>query len=124
MRSIPLAQFGIIERRAHEDVYRNGLGLRYGRMMQAISGVHFNYSFPLPPVGGAGIGQPVEPAAAGFHLRELFRAAAQLPPLRLARPVSVRHLAGGVEELLRGRDITLPSLDATRCTSRSRRRCA
>jgi glutamate--cysteine ligase len=29
-------------------VYRNGLGLRYGRMMQAISGVHFNYSFPLP----------------------------------------------------------------------------
>ncbi|HTD12169.1 MAG TPA: glutamate--cysteine ligase, partial [Steroidobacteraceae bacterium] len=24
------------------------LGLRYGRMMQAISGVHFNYSFPLP----------------------------------------------------------------------------
>ena len=31
-----------------KSVYRNGLGLRYGRMMQAISGVHFNYSFPLP----------------------------------------------------------------------------
>jgi glutamate--cysteine ligase len=31
-----------------KTVYRNGLGLRYGRMMQAISGVHFNYSFPLP----------------------------------------------------------------------------
>jgi len=30
-----------------KTVYRNGLGLRYGRMMQAISGVHFNYSFPL-----------------------------------------------------------------------------
>jgi glutamate--cysteine ligase len=27
-------------------VYRVGLGLRYGRMMQAIAGVHFNYSFP------------------------------------------------------------------------------
>jgi glutamate--cysteine ligase len=27
-------------------VYRIGLGLRYGRIMQAISGVHFNYSFP------------------------------------------------------------------------------
>jgi glutamate--cysteine ligase len=27
-------------------VYRRGLGLRYGRVMQAISGVHFNYSFP------------------------------------------------------------------------------
>ena len=31
-----------------KTIYRNGLGLRYGRMMQAISGVHFNYSFPLP----------------------------------------------------------------------------
>jgi glutamate--cysteine ligase len=31
-----------------KTVYRRGLGLRYGRMMQAISGVHFNYSFPLP----------------------------------------------------------------------------
>jgi glutamate--cysteine ligase len=31
-----------------KTVYRKGLGLRYGRMMQAISGVHFNYSFPLP----------------------------------------------------------------------------
>jgi glutamate--cysteine ligase len=31
-----------------KTVYRRGLSLRYGRMMQAISGVHFNYSFPLP----------------------------------------------------------------------------
>jgi len=29
-----------------KNVYRRGLGLRYGRVMQAISGVHFNYSFP------------------------------------------------------------------------------
>jgi glutamate--cysteine ligase len=29
-----------------KTVYRRGLGLRYGRVMQAISGVHFNYSFP------------------------------------------------------------------------------
>lgn len=29
-----------------KTVYRNGLGLRYGRVMQAISGVHYNYSFP------------------------------------------------------------------------------
>ena len=29
-----------------KHVYRRGLGLRYGRIMQAISGVHFNYSFP------------------------------------------------------------------------------
>jgi glutamate--cysteine ligase len=29
-----------------KTVYRRGLGLRYGRVMQAIAGVHFNYSFP------------------------------------------------------------------------------
>jgi glutamate--cysteine ligase len=45
---IPLAQFGSSHVGRMKTVYRNGLGLRYGRMMQAISGVHFNYSFPLP----------------------------------------------------------------------------
>jgi len=38
-----------------KTIYREGLGLRYGRVMQAISGVHFNYSFPerLWPVWAA-----------------------------------------------------------------------
>jgi len=45
---IPLAQYGRSHIGCMKTVYRNGLGLRYGRMMQAISGVHFNYSFPLP----------------------------------------------------------------------------
>src|SRR5580693_829697 len=45
---IPLAQFGPSHVGRMKTVYRNGLGLRYGRMMQAISGVHYNYSFPLP----------------------------------------------------------------------------
>src|SRR5262249_44260056 len=45
---IPLAQYGSSNVARMKTVYRNGLGLRYGRMMQAISGVHFNYSFPLP----------------------------------------------------------------------------
>ncbi len=44
--SIPLAQYGSSNIGRMKTVYRNGLGLRYGRMMQAISGVHFNYSFP------------------------------------------------------------------------------
>ena len=43
---IPLAQYGRSHIGRMKTVYRNGLGLRYGRMMQAISGVHFNYSFP------------------------------------------------------------------------------
>lgn len=45
---IPIAQFGRSHAGQMKTIYRRGLGLRYGRMMQAISGVHYNYSFPLP----------------------------------------------------------------------------
>jgi glutamate--cysteine ligase len=45
--SIPIAQFGRSNIGRMKTVYREGLGVRYGRMMQAISGVHFNYSFPV-----------------------------------------------------------------------------
>ncbi len=44
--SIPIAEFGTSNVGRMKNVYRKGLGLRYGRIMQAISGVHFNYSFP------------------------------------------------------------------------------
>ena len=44
--SIPIATFGKSNVAQMKTIYRRGLGLRYGRMMQAISGVHFNYSFP------------------------------------------------------------------------------
>ena len=43
---IPIARYGRSNIGKMKEVYRLGLGLRYGRMMQAISGVHFNYSFP------------------------------------------------------------------------------
>jgi len=44
--SIPIAQFGSSNVGRMKTVYRQGLGHRYGRVMQAIAGVHFNYSFP------------------------------------------------------------------------------
>jgi glutamate--cysteine ligase len=43
---IPIAQYGDSNVGRMKTVYRNGLGVRYGRIMQAISGVHYNYSFP------------------------------------------------------------------------------
>lgn len=43
---IPIARYGRSNIGRMKEVYRLGLGQRYGRMMQAISGVHFNYSFP------------------------------------------------------------------------------
>jgi glutamate--cysteine ligase len=44
--SIPIARFGDSNVGRMKHVYRKGLAVRYGRIMQAISGVHFNYSFP------------------------------------------------------------------------------
>lgn len=43
--SIPLAQYGSSNAAQMKTVYRRGLGMRYGRAMQVIAGVHFNYSF-------------------------------------------------------------------------------
>ena len=43
---IPLAQYGSSNVGKMKTVYRNGLGYRYGRRMQTIAGVHFNYSLP------------------------------------------------------------------------------
>lgn len=43
---IPLAQYGDSNVGTMKTVYRNGLGYRYGRRMQTIAGVHFNYSLP------------------------------------------------------------------------------
>ena len=43
---IPLARYGSSNVGTMKNVYRNGLGYRYGRKMQTIAGVHFNYSLP------------------------------------------------------------------------------
>ena len=44
--SIPIAKYGSSNPGLMKTVYRRGLGQRYGRVMQVIAGVHFNYSFP------------------------------------------------------------------------------
>ncbi|MFO7303950.1 MAG: glutamate--cysteine ligase [Gammaproteobacteria bacterium] len=44
--SIPIAYYGTSNVGRMKEVYRRGLGWRYGRLMQAIAGVHYNYSFP------------------------------------------------------------------------------
>jgi glutamate--cysteine ligase len=43
---IPIAHYGPSNLGRMKTVYRRGLGHRYGRAMQAIAGVHFNYSLP------------------------------------------------------------------------------
>lgn len=43
---ISIAFYGPSNLGVFKRIYRNGLSHRYGRMMQAISGLHFNYSLP------------------------------------------------------------------------------
>jgi len=44
--SIPIAQYGTSNIGRMKHIYRHGLWHRYGRTMQAIAGIHFNYSVP------------------------------------------------------------------------------
>ncbi len=44
--SIPIAKYGSSNSGQMKEIYRLGLGHRYGRFMQTIAGVHYNFSFP------------------------------------------------------------------------------
>ena len=43
---IPLAQYGSSNSAKLKTLYRQGLGFRYGRTMQTIAGIHYNFSLP------------------------------------------------------------------------------
>jgi len=43
---VPIAYYGESNLGRMKTIYRRGLGHRYGRAMQAIAGIHFNYSLP------------------------------------------------------------------------------
>ena len=45
-RDIPIADYGNSNAARFKSVYREGLGLRYGRQMQTIAGAHYNWSLP------------------------------------------------------------------------------
>ena len=45
-KSIPLADYGTSNLGTFKRVYREGLALRYGKYMQTISGLHYNFSIP------------------------------------------------------------------------------
>ena len=44
--NIPIAGFGTSNAGKSKSVYRRGLSHRYGRLMQTISGIHYNFSLP------------------------------------------------------------------------------
>lgn len=45
-QSIPIADYGASNIGRMKHIYRHGLWHRYGRTMQSIAGIHFNYSVP------------------------------------------------------------------------------
>ncbi|GAA6137832.1 glutamate--cysteine ligase [Arenicella sp. 4NH20-0111] len=45
-KSIPIALYGDSNVGQLKHAYRQGLGVRYGRVMQAIAGIHYNFSLP------------------------------------------------------------------------------
>jgi glutamate--cysteine ligase len=51
--AIPIGQYGTSNLGRAKSVYRRGLAHRYGRRMQTISGIHYNFSLPEPVDNGA-----------------------------------------------------------------------
>ena len=74
---IPIGQYGTSNVGMSKTVYRRGLGHRYGRLMQTISGIHYNFSIPesLWPVIAESRGDdaPDLPTRAYFGLIRNFR---------------------------------------------------
>ena len=77
-RDIPIARFGTSNAGRSKTVYRIGLSHRYGRRMQTISGIHYNFSVPdtLWPAIAKGRGENAGPdfvTRAYFGLIRNFR---------------------------------------------------
>ena len=101
---IPLAQYGTSNVGKMKTLYRQGLKNRYGAMMQAIAGVHFNFS--LPPAfwhrwllaEGATSVDKENRSAAYFHLiRNYRRLCWMIPYLYGASPALCRSFLQGRE---------------------------
>ena len=102
--AIPIGRYGRSNVGRMKTVYRTGLSHRYGRRMQTISGIHYNFSLPESIWPIAGLGEPNE---AYFALIRNFRRTAWLlfylfgaSPAVCAsfvegRPHELRDLGGG-----------------------------
>ena len=75
---IPVGRYGTSNVGRAKNVYRVGLGHRYGRLMQTVSGIHYNFSVPdtLWPAIAAARGETLDddtPTHAYFDLIRNFR---------------------------------------------------
>ena len=111
--AIPLAQYGSSNVGQMKTLYRRGLGERYGRFMQVISGLHLNYS--LPEVFWSAY-QEIEGDTASA---EAFRSDAYMSMVRNVRRYDwlLLYLFGAspavCKSFLQGRDAGLEELDSS-----------
>jgi glutamate--cysteine ligase len=100
--AIPVARYGSSNAGRMKTVYRLGLGYRYGRVMQVIAGVHFNYSLPEAfwPVyqrleGDSGDPRRFSDARYFAMIRNLQRLGWMVPYLFGASPAVCKSFLGG-----------------------------
>lgn len=70
---IPVGRYGTSNIGRTKTIYRLGLGLRYGRLMQTISGIHYNFSLPETVWESLGITTQDQRTEAYFGLIRNFR---------------------------------------------------
>lgn len=100
--SIPIGWYGRSNPGFMKHVYRRGLGYRYGKLMQVIAGVHFNFSLPEPlwPLLRELEGSTLAPrdyASAGYFrlIRNLQRVGWLVPYLFGASPAVCNSFLAG-----------------------------
>ena len=109
--SIPIAYYGTSNAGRMKHVYRRGLGYRYGRTMQVIAGVHFNFSLSealwtlLHELeGGNRSRQDFVNAGYFAMIRNLLRMGWLVPYLFGASPAVCRSFFGGKPDKLEAFD--------------------
>ncbi len=114
-QAIPLAQYGSSNGAKMKTLYREGLKRRYGSLMQVISGVHFNFSFPESfwdaLWGDQSEAQRQESKSAAYFglIRNYYRFGWLIPYLFGASPALCSSFVKGREE-----EFNLQSLGETR----------
>jgi len=121
---IPIGQYGKSNLGRAKTVYRQGLSHRYGRRMQTISGVHYNFSMPeaawpiLQQADGLAGAVSAYQSASYFHLIRNFRRHSWLLLYLFgASPTVCRSFVAGRAHRLRERStgtLFLPSATSLR----------
>jgi len=104
---IRIAEYGQSNAGTMKTVYRRGLGHRYGKMMQVIAGIHYNYSLPhsfweqYQGLVGNNLPLPDFISDCYMHMtRNLQRYGWVIPYLFGASPAVCRSFMDGIEKIL------------------------